>query len=136
MRMSKTANVMSNGDPTYPMGRVRLAIQPNDLDDTHLQQFVHARDLVEHLDDPLDRLRHGAVREEDERVTLARRVGLGGKERLDELWSIGNEVLEVAVDGVDRKDGVLPDVGMAVLEARPANRDEGLEDLDVLRDLL
>jgi hypothetical protein len=35
---------------------------------------------------------------------------------MHELGCIGNEVLELAVDGVDGEDGVLADVGMAVLE--------------------
>ena len=118
------------------MRRVRLAVLADDLDDAHLQQLIHTRNLVEHLNDPLDRLRHGAVREEDERIPLARRVGLGREERLDELGRIGDQVLELAVDGVDREDGVLADVGVSMFEAGAADWDEGFEDFDVFGDLL
>ena len=40
---------------------IRFAIQPDDLDNSHLQQLIHARDLVEYLQDVLYRLWHGAV---------------------------------------------------------------------------
>ena len=55
---------------------------------------------------------------------------------MDKIWRIGDEVLEVAVDGVDRKDGVLPDVGVTVLEARAAEGNKRLKDLHVLGELL
>ena len=102
---------------TYPVRSVRLAIQTDDLDDAHLQQLIHTRNLVEHLNDPLDRLRHGAVREEDERIPLARSVGLRGKEGLNELWCVWNERFVITVDGIDREDSVLPDVGVTVFKA-------------------
>ena len=109
------------------MRRLLLAIQPNHLDDAHLQQLVHGRDLVKHLQDVLDSLRHGALREEHERIPLARRVRLGGEERLDELGRVGDEVLELAVDRVHGEDGVLAHVRVPVLEACAARRDERLE---------
>ena len=40
------------------------------------------------------------------------------------------------VDGVDGEDGVLADVRVPVLEARAADRNEGLQKLSVLGDLL
>ena len=118
------------------MRRLLLAIQPNHLNNAHLQQLVHPRDLVEHRDDVLDGLGHRALREEHERIPLARRVRLGGEERLDELGRVGDEVLELAVDRVHGEDGVLAHVRVPVLEARAARRDERLEELCVLGDLL
>ena len=79
------------------MRGIRLAIKPDNLNNAHLQQLVHIRDLVKHLQDIFYCLRHGTVSEEHERVTLARRVRLCCKERLDELWCIGNEVFELLV---------------------------------------
>ena len=45
-------------------------------------------------------------------------------------------MLEFAVDGIHGKDGVLAHVRVPVLEARAAGRDERLEELCVLGDLL
>ena len=92
------------------MSCLLLAIQPDHLNNAHLQQLVHRRDLVEHLQDILDRLGHRALREEDERIALARRVRLRREERLDELGRVGDEVLELAVDRVHGEDGVLAHV--------------------------
>ena len=98
--------------------------------------FVHTRDLVEHLQDVLHCLRHRAVRQEHERVSLARRVGLGNEECLNEFRRIGDEVLKFAVDRVDGEDGILPDVGVTVLETGSTDGDEGLENLNVFGNLL
>lgn len=113
-----------------------LTIQPNDFNDSHLQQLVHRGYLIEDLEYILHSLGHGAVGQEYKCIALARRVGLGGQERLDELRRVRDEVVELAVDGVDSKHRALADVRMAVFEAGAANGDEGLEDLDILRDLL
>ena len=118
------------------MRRLLLAIQPNHLDDAHLQQLVHGRDLVKHLQDVLDSLRHGALREEHERIPLARRVRLRGEEGLDEFGRVGNEMLEFTVDGVHCEDCVLAHVRVSVLKACAACRDERLEQFCVFRDLL
>ena len=115
---------------------IRLAVLPDDLNDAHLQQLVHRRNLVEHLQDVLHGLRHSAVRKEHERVPLARRIGLGRQERLDELGRVGDKVLVLAVDGVHGEDGVLAHVGVSVLEACAASGDKWFEKLDVFRDLL
>ena len=115
---------------------IHLAVLPDDLNDAHLQQLVHPRDLVEHRHDVLDGLGHRALREEHERIPLARRVRLGGEERLDELRRVGDEVLELAVDRVHGEDGVLAHVRVPVLEARAARRDERLKELCVLGYLL
>ena len=58
-----------------------------------------------------------------------------GHERLDEFRRVRDEELEVLVDLKDGHDGVLADVAVAVLEARAARRDQGLEQLR-LADLL
>ena len=125
---------MSRG--THPVRSICLAVLPDNLDNAHLQQLVHARDLVKHLDNPLHSLRHGAVRKEDKCIPLASRVGLGREECLDELWRIGNKMLEVTVDRVDGEHGVLPNVRVPVLETGTTDRDERLEDLNVLGELL
>ena len=121
---------------THLVRGLLFTIQPNDLDDAHLQKLVHARDLVEHLQDIFDCFGHRALREEDERVALARRVGLGSEEGLNELRRVGDEMLELAIDRVHGKDGVLADIRVPVLEARAADRNEGLQKLSVLGDLL
>ena len=84
----------------------------------------------------LDRLRHRAVREENERVALARRIGLHGEEHLHKLGPVGDEVLVLPVDRVHREDGILAHVRVPVFEARTARRDERLEQLRVFGDLL
>lgn len=43
------------------MGRIGLTIQPDYIDYGQLQQLVESSDLVVHLCDILDSLRHGAV---------------------------------------------------------------------------
>lgn len=121
---------------SYLVRRLLLAVQPDDLDNAHLQQLVHTRDLVKHLHNVLDRLRHRAVREEHERVPLARRVRLRREERLQQLGRVGDEVLELAVDRVHREHRVLAHVRVPVLEARAAYGHERLEQLLVLGDLL
>ena len=72
------------------------------------------------------------MRQEHKCVPLARRVRLGREERLHEFRSIGYEVLEFAVDCVDREDGVFADVGVAVFEAGTADWDKWLEEFSVL----
>lgn len=118
------------------MRGVCLAVQANDLNNAHLQQLIHARNLVKDLQNVLHSFWHRKVREEYERVPLARRVGLGSEERLNELRRIGNEVLELAVNGVYSEDGVLAHVGVTVFKTRATDGDEGLENFDVLRKLL
>lgn len=104
-----------------------LAVEPDDLYYTHLQQLIHGWDLIEHLNNVLHGLRHCTVGEEYERVPLARRVRLRSKESLYELRGIGYQVLELAVDGVDSKDSVLADVRVPVLETCAACGDQRLE---------
>ena len=81
-------------------------------------------------------LGYRALREEDKRIPLARRVRLGGEERLDELGRVGDEVLELAVDRVHGEDGVLAHVRVSVFQARAHGGDERLEQLGVLGDFL
>ena len=109
------------------MRRLLLTIQPNHLNNAHLQQLVHPRDLIEHRHDVLDGLGHRALREEHERIPLARRVGLRGEEGLDEFGRVGNEMLEFAVDGVHCEDRVLAHVRVSVLQAGAAGRDQRLQ---------
>ena len=115
---------------------IRLAVQSNDLNNAHLQQLIHSWDLVEDLQNPLNRLGHGAVRQENECVAFACRVGLGGEERLDQLGCVGYEVLEFLVYGIDGEYGVLAHIRVSVLEAGATDGDEGLKNFDVFRDLL
>lgn len=58
----------------HSMCSLILAVQSDDFNDAHLQQLVHARDLIKYLQDVLYRLRHSTVRQEHERVPLAGRV--------------------------------------------------------------
>lgn len=118
------------------MLRFGLTIQPDNLYDTHLQQLIHRRNLVKHLQDPLDGLGHSAVRQEHERIALARRVRLSGEERLNEFGRIGYEVFELLVDGVDGEHRVLAHVRVSVFEAGATEGNEGLEHFDVFRNLL
>ena len=114
------------------MSCLLLAIQPDHLNNAHLQQLVHTRNLIEDLQDVLDRLGHCALREKDECIALARRVRFRGKERLNELGRVGDEVLELAVDRVYSKDGVLADVRVSVLETCAAGGDQRLKEFRVL----
>lgn len=50
------------------MDRIPFAVQLDDLDDAHLEQLVHVRNLVEMLQDVFHSLGHGAVRQEHESV--------------------------------------------------------------------
>ena len=118
------------------MRRICLAVQPDNLDNAHLQQLIHRRNLVKHLQNPLDGLWHGAVRQEHECVPLASRVGLCRQESLDELGCIGDEVLELLVYRVDGEYRVLADVRVSVFEAGTADGNERFKDFDVLGDLL
>lgn len=118
------------------MRSLLLAVKTNNFDDTHLKEFIHARDLVEHLEDVLDRLGHRALREEYESVALASCVRLGREERLDEFRRVGDEVLKFAVDRVHGEYGVLAHIRVSVFEACAAGGDEGFEEFGILRDLL
>ena len=55
---------------------------------------------------------------------------------MNELGRVGDEVLELAVDRVYSKDGVLADVRVSVLEACAAGGDQRLKEFRVLGDLL
>ena len=131
-----TARLVRRPSSTHLVRRLLLAVQVDHLNDAHLQQLVHRRDLVEHLQDVLDCLGHRALREEDERIALARRVRLRGEERLDELGRVGDEVLVLPVDRVHGEDGVLAHVRVSVFQARAHGGDERLEQLGVLGDFL
>ena len=48
------------------------------------------------------------------------------------FWSIGYEIFEFVVDGVYREDGVFADVGVTVLHAGVADRDQWSKELGVL----
>src|ERR1700690_2150151 len=90
----------------HPMSRLILTIQPNDLNDAHLQQLIQPGNLLINAQYPLISLRHGTMCQKHKRVPLARCVRLGRQESPHEFWSIGYEVFELAVDGVYCKDGV------------------------------
>lgn len=62
-----------------------------------------------------------------EGVPLACGIILPVQERCDKLRSIGDEGRGVLVDGSNSIDGVLPDVGVSVLEAGPGRGQEGLD---------
>ena len=112
---------------THLMSCLLLAIQPDHLNNAHLQQLVHTRNLIEDLQDVLDCLGHCALREKDECIALARGVALRGKEGVDELRRVGDEVLVFAVDRVYREYGVLPDICVAVLQTGAHDRDQRLK---------
>lgn len=69
-------------------------------------------------------------------MVLACCVGLSDEERVDELRGVGDEVLMLAIDGVDGKNGILPYIGVSVLKAGANSWDEGFKELDVAGDLL
>lgn len=97
-------------DHAYLVCSVCLAVQPDNLNDTHLQQLIHAWYLIKHLHDVLHRPRHGTVGEEDESVPFTCRVRFSSKESLNEFRSVGNEMFKLAVDGVYSENGVLADI--------------------------
>ena len=55
---------------------------------------------------------------------------------MHELGGVGDEVLKLAVDGVDSEHGVFADVRVPVLQAGAAGGDEGFEEFGVLGDFL
>ena len=81
-----------------------------------MKQLVETSDLVVHLRYILHGLRHGAVCQKYKRVALACRVGFGGQKCLDELRRVRNKLLVLPVDGIDRENGVFPDVRMSVFK--------------------
>jgi hypothetical protein len=95
---------------THPVGGVGLAVQPNDLDDSHLQRLVQGRYSVIYAEDILDGFRHGALGQEYEGVAFACGVRFSDKKSENEFRGIRNEVLEFPVDRVDGENGVLSDV--------------------------
>ena len=118
------------------MAGVSLAVSPNDFDDAHLECLVQRADRIGYADDVFDSLWHIAVRQKHKCVALARRVRFRHKESVHELCRVWNEVFEFAVDGVEREDGVLANVGMAMFEALATSWDEGFEQFGVLGDFL
>ena len=123
-------------DPARSVFLVRLAVQPYDVDDRHLEQLVEPGDLVVDLAHVLDRAGHSTVGEEDERIAFARGVALRREEGVDELCGVGDEVLVFAVDRVHREHRVLAHIRVAVLQAGAHDRNQRLEQLGVARDLL
>jgi hypothetical protein len=113
------------------VGRVIFAVQPNDLNDAHLQQLVQSRYLIVNAQYPLDRFWHRAVGQKDERVPLARRVRLGSEERLHQFGSVRDEMFEFAVDRVDGEHGVFAHVRMAVFETRSTGWDKGFKEFAI-----
>lgn len=95
---------------------VPFAVQPYHFYNAHLQQLIHAGNLVHNRYDVCNSFRHSTVREEDECIALASRVRFCGQEGFDEFGGVGNEVLKFPVDVVDSEDCVLADVGMTVFE--------------------
>lgn len=92
------------------MRSVRLAVKSNNFNNTHLQQFIHAWNLIEYLDNIFHSFGHSTVCKEHEGVAFTCRVRLSSKEGLNQLWCIRDKVLEFPVNGVHSKDSVLADV--------------------------
>lgn len=55
---------------------------------------------------------------------------------MNELGRVRDEMLVLAVDGIHGKYGIFPDVGVSVLEARAACRNERFEEFGVFGDFL
>ena len=123
-------------DPARSVFLVRLAVQPYDVDDRHLEQLVEPGNLVVDLAHVLDGARHSTVGEEDERIAFARGVALRREEGVDELCGVGDEVLELAVDRVHGEYSVLAHIRVSVFEACTAGGDEGFKEFGILGDLL
>ena len=68
---------------TDPVHRVPLAVQFDNLNDTHLKQLIHVWNLFKVLQDILHSLGHSAVRQEHEGVSFASGVRFGSEKRLD-----------------------------------------------------
>lgn len=92
------------------MNRILFAIQFYNLNNAHLQQFIHPRDLVGHAQNVLYCLRHSAVSKEDERVPLACCIRFSGEESFNEFRRVRYEVFEFPIDGIDGKDSVLANI--------------------------
>jgi hypothetical protein len=94
-----------------------LAIEPDYFNYTHLEPLIQCTDPIIHSKYPRHRLIHRTMCQKHKRIALARSVAFGSQERLHEFWRVGDKVLELAVDGVDREDCVLAHVRVTVLEA-------------------
>ena len=64
-------------------------------------------------------------------ISLARGIAFGFQEGLEQLRRIGHQNLVVLVDGGNGKDGVLANVGVAVLETGSRRRKQGFYELGV-----
>ena len=89
---------------------------PDELQLCQLQQLVRVRNAVKHAAQILQRFIMADRHERSKCVALAGMVILLRQEVLDELRSIRNELLEMLVYRCDGEDGILSNVGMAVLE--------------------
>jgi hypothetical protein len=124
-----------SSDPFGAMGSVGgrgASFASDEVDDGELEKLVERGDGIEDGEQVLDRSRLGDRAEGDKGVSLAGRVGLGSEEGEEELGRVWDEVLVVLVDGKDGEDGVLSDVGVAILHAASDGRDQRLEQLSLV----
>jgi hypothetical protein len=94
--------------------RIVLAIQPDNLNDAHLQRLIQRPDRVVDIEDIFHRLGHRAMGQKHECITLAGRVAFGSEEGGHELGSIGYKVFEFAVDGIEGEDRVFANIRMTM----------------------
>lgn len=113
------------GKGSYAVRRIIFTIQPDNLNDAHLQSLVQRPNRIIYRHDIFDCLGHRAVSKEYESIALAAWVMLGHKERMHQLWGVGNEMFELAVYRVEGEDCVLPDIGMSVFETSPTGGNQG-----------
>lgn len=118
------------------MLRIVLAIQPDHLNDAHLQRLVQRPDRIVDVKDIFHRLGHRTMSQKHESIALTRRVGFCSEEGKHELGSIGYKVLKFAVDGIEGEDRVFANIRMSMFQTRAASGYEGFEEFLVLRYLL
>lgn len=103
-------------------------ILANKLQFYQLKKFVGIRDALECCAEVFKRLLMANCKKGGESIALACGVIFSFKERVDEIWRIRDEGLEILIDGRNGPNGALPHIGMSVLEARASRGKKGFKE--------
>lgn len=106
----------ARSDP-YLVLRVLDGIFPDELQLDQLQELIRVGYPIKGTTQVFKCLLMADTDERSEGVSLAGVIALRLEEGGDEIGSIGDEGLRMLVDGGHGKDGVLPNIGMTMLEA-------------------
>lgn len=102
---------------------------PDKLELDQLQEFLGVRNAIKYGAQVSQCLVVADAGEGSKAVPLARRVALAFEECGNEVGGVGDEGGRVLVDGCYGENGILPYVGMTMLETGPRRGEERLEEL-------